>query len=222
MQKNKTARVLLIGSFLLVGCKRNPVDRLRDPYPGGSVPLTSGVFTIYKDELKTGGGFGFIPTGENQTIDSADTSSPRLTARSIKYSWNGQDVLHTTDTVANHAFAGFSLCVSPDLATVNSTPGKNLMAPSYTTLKLFVRGSLSSDTRLRIEGPGDNVLTPARTELTSLSSDWQEVSLPIPTASDFSDVKIFLTISFQYSQPSGTTTPGEGGVVYLDDIRYVQ
>jgi hypothetical protein len=87
-------------------------------------------------------------------------------------------------------------------------------------LRLFVRGALSTNTTLRIEGPSNGTTsTPARVELSSLGSEWQEVVLSIPAA-DFSNVKVFLTVSFQYSQPPRTTANGEGGVVFLDDIRY--
>jgi hypothetical protein len=68
----KNAAPLLILAFLLgAGCKHNPIERLADPNPSGArpFPATGGVYTIYDDELKTGGGLGFIPGGENQTID---------------------------------------------------------------------------------------------------------------------------------------------------------
>jgi hypothetical protein len=56
---------------------------------------------------------------------------------------------------------------------------------------------------------------------TALGPNWQQVTLPIP-ASNFPNVKVFLTISFQYAQPPRTTDPGNGGVVYIDDISYTR
>jgi hypothetical protein len=45
--------------------------------------------------------------------------------------------------------------------------------------------------------------------------------LSIPSA-DFANVKAFIIVTFQFAQPSGSSTPGGGGIVYLDDIRYEQ
>jgi hypothetical protein len=33
-------------------------------------------------------------------------------------------------------------------------------------------------------------------------------------------VKIFATFVIQYAQPPRTTAPGNGGVIYIDDLRY--
>ena len=86
-----------------------------------------------------------------------------------------------------------------------------------------MRGNLASENILRIEGPddGDSATTPARLEMTGaeLESGWQEKTIAVPSA-DFQSVKTFFTVSIQYSQPPRTTTPGGGGTVYLDDIRY--
>jgi hypothetical protein len=54
---------------------------------------------------------------------------------------------------------------------------------------------------------------------TQVTSDWQEYSLAIPP-SHFNNVKIFVTVSFQYTQPPRTTEAGTGGEVYLDDVKY--
>jgi hypothetical protein len=96
-------------------------------------------------------------------------------------------------------------------------------------LEFWIRGSLSSQTVLRVEGPAPEV--PAANpfcsagtgclEIASLSGDWQHVSVDIPSA-NFSDVKSFLTITFQYNQAGRTTAAGNGGEVFLDDIRYVR
>lgn len=207
--------VFLSGS----GCKKNPVDRLTNPLESGSVPGTSGIYTVYDDELKTAGGLIFIPSGENQSIELTDLSAPRRNRNHLRYIWNGQDVPNNGS--AQHLFAGFSFVVSQDAASLASTPARDLSGRGYDTLTMYVRGSLSLHTKLRIEGPDDGTggITAARTELDSLSSEWVKVTLSVP-AGDFSSIKSFVTISFQYDQPAFTTAPGEGGVVYIDDIQY--
>ena len=227
--RNKTNTFgVLCAVFLLGSCKKNPIDRLINPVPDGAVSQTSGIFVIYDDELKTGGGLGFIPGGENQVITQVDASSPRRSDNQIRYSWNGQDVSNSGSL--QHLFAGFSLLVTPDFSTFDSASAKNLNANNagYTKLTFYIRGTLASDTYVRIEGPDDGPggITPARMEslpsLTgtfTLTEDWQKQELTVP-AGDFNQVKSFLTLSIQYMQPVGTTVGGGGGTIYLDDIRY--
>lgn len=223
MRRMGAAGLAVVFAILAAGCKRNITDRLVDPNVNAAVPQSSGLFTVYDDELKTGGGLGFIPGGENQSIDLLDQTDPRRSIAQIRYSWNGNDVL--SDGTPQHLFAGFSLLVSDDFTGLDSASAKDLSGPGYTQMKLFVRGGLGVDNSLRIEGPSDGSAgaTPARMELTSseLSSDWTEITLPVPAA-DFSAVKVFATFSIQYDQPPRTTNPGTGGLIYLDDIRYVR
>lgn len=211
--------VMLLLAISLSGCKKNPVDRLINPLEGGSVPGSSGIYTIYDDELKTAGGLIFIPGGENQSLELTDVSSPRRNRNHARYSWNGQDV--TENGTAQHLFAGFSFVVSQDAASLATTPARDLSGHGYDSLTLYVRGNLSLHTKLRIEGPDDGAggITAARTEITSLTNDWAKVTLAVPTG-DFSSIKSFFTLSFQYEQPAFTTAPGDGGVVYIDDVRY--
>lgn len=222
----KSAAPLLLLLALAVGttsCKKNPIERLVNPYGDSSVPGISGTYTIFDDELKTGGAVGFIPFGENQSIDFSDKTSPRRSANHVRYQWNGLDTSSTTAGATQHDFAGFSLFFAPTIGAVPTSPGVNLSLGGYTMIKLWVRGELSEGNRLRIEGPddGDSFTPTARVELSAdqLGQGWQEITLPIPVT-DFQSVKVFMTISLQYSQPPRTTAAGDGGTVYLDDIRY--
>lgn len=218
MNPKISALALLL--FVAPACKKNPVDRLVNPVSDGAVPLSSGTFLIYDDEIKTGGGLGLIPGGANQTINLSDVSEPRRTTRHTAYSWNGR--APGVDP-SSHTFAGFSFLVSPDFTTFSATPARNLSSFGYTKLRVSVRGSLAANVSLRIEGPstGDEAFVPARTTLNSLNGAWQDVELTVP-AGDFTNVKVFATISLQYAQPPFTTNPGDGGTVYIDDIRYEQ
>lgn len=209
-------RAVLIGLLLLVsGCKKDPVGRIVNPLGDGAVPQISGVYVIYDEELKTGGGLGLIPTSGNQGIDLFDQSAPRRTRNQIRYLWNGQPVGGQID------FAGFSLLVTPDFSTLNSTPHKDLSFGGYTKLTMWIRGRLGDGVTLRIEGPGSGASTPVRTDITSLSQTWQPVTLNVPP-SDFTTVRIFMTVSLQYDRVPRTSTPSDGGEVYFDDIRFEQ
>lgn len=222
----RSNRYLYLFLFLALGaCKKNPVGRLVDPYPSNAVPQTSGVYFVYDDEVKTGGGAGFIPGGGNQFLTFMDQSSPRSGINQISYLWNGGDVFDPETGLTDHLFAGFSLLVSPDFTTLAVTNAKDLSGPAYTQLKLEVRGSLTNGNVLRIEGPSNDppTFTPVRTELSpaQLSSGWQTVTLTVPTT-HFVSVKVFATFSIQYTEPPRTTVTGQGGHIYLDNIRYEQ
>lgn len=200
----------------LSGCRKNPIERLINPVPSGQVPGSSGIYTIFDDELKTAGGLAFIPESGGLLIDLNDQTSPRRSTSQMRFKWDGQNV------GSQHLVGGFEIIVSPDGSTLSTTPGKDLSSFGYTKLTFYLRGTLGTNTKLRIEGPTDTVITAARTELDSsqVTGDWQKITLSIPTSSDFQNVKVFAIFSFQYTQPPHTTNPGDGGEIFLDDIRY--
>jgi len=218
-------------ALTLVGCEKNPIDRLTNPLNDGVVPGTSGVFVIYDDEPKTGGGVAFIPGGENQNIDFSDRSGPHDGKKDLRFIWNGGDVTNSTTTETEHLFAGFMLMAIDDVTKLDSSVGRDLRTPGYTKLTFWARGVLSENTTFRVEGPGYGTggITPVRLDIPDvsngippLSAEWTFYSLNIPSSNDFKNVKIFVIVSLQYSQPPRTTANGGGGVIYLDDIRYSQ
>jgi hypothetical protein len=203
-----------MAALLTAGCRKNPIERLTNPVPGGAVPQSSGVFVLYDNELKTGGGLELFPTGDNQGIDLSNHDRPVNAGTQIRYVWNGQPV------GGQQAFAGFSLIITPDDSTLSSTPAKNFSAAGYTEISMRIRGNLSFGNTLKIEGPSDGTSTAAQPPVPpALTNEWQPFSFSIPSG-DFAHVKIFATFSIQYSQPPRTTAPGEGGVIYIDDLRY--
>jgi len=230
MKKTLFLNLLLVlwTSVLVIGCKKNPTDKLVNSINNGVVPRSSGIFLIFKNELYTGGGISFVPGGENQSLSVQDQSSPQLDHWQLRYTWNGGDVTNfdVVPSTPEHSFAGFTFPITISLAGLDVAKGKDLSGtpPGYKSLKFFARGSLSEGTTLRVEGPDKNIPsdpTPDRLNLTSseFTSDWKEFCLPI-TASRLSNVKTFILVTFQYAQTPRTTVPGNGGVVYMDDIRY--
>jgi hypothetical protein len=213
---NARAWLILVPLLAATACRKNPIERLTDPYHEGVTPQSSGVFMIYDNEFKTGGGLAFIPGGASQSIDIFNHDNPVNSGVQIKYVWNGQPV------AGQQLFAGFNILITPNLDTLAATAPKNLSAAGYTTMKMRIRGALSSGNTLRIEGPTDGsegaVAAQPATQPT-LTDAWQDFSFPIP-AGDFSSVKIFATFSIQYAQPPRTTAAGNGGTIYVDDLRY--
>lgn len=219
--RNRKIFLIFLAGVIFSGCKKNPVDRLINPVPEGDVAPASGVYSIYNDEFKTSAGIGLIPGGENQTIELGDA---------IRYFWNGADVPDVG--VQQHLFAGYSVIITPDFTTFDAAQPRNLNAgvATYAKLKFLIRGTLASDTYVRIEGPDDGSggIVPIKIESLhglagdfTLTDQWQEKEIVIPS-NHFDNVKVFFTLSLQYSQPSGTTVPGGGGTIYIDQVRYEQ
>lgn len=226
MRANKFLITCCVPLLALIGCEKNPIDRLTNPVPEGQSDQVSGNYMIYSNgELFTLGGLGFIPGGENQSIDLRDSNSPMINGKQqLRYHWNGQDVRDFNNgNTLQHLFAGFSLLITPNFDTLTNAQPKAMSGHGYGTIKFSARGSLASDTTLKVDGPGNgdanqvHATTPLT--ITTLSSSWQDYSMTIG-ASDLTAVKSFITFSFQYAQPSGTTVAGGGGTVYLQNIRY--
>ena len=228
---------LLPFSLLLAGCNESPFGRTRDASGGGALGnFNSGsALVVFSSELKSGGGAFLYPGGENQTLSFSDTSNP-LSARSIRYSWNGQDV------AGQHVFAGFDLMHTPLLSQYDATPGRDLRSAGYTKVTFFARGSLSSNTFVKIEVADDGVSTTHDANCVSLSvsgtddapdgaglpcgrtdalaGDWRQYAIPVSPAS-LNPIKDLFKATFIFTPPFvGSTQPGQGGVVYVDQIQY--
>lgn len=217
--------------LFLVGCDRNPIRKLIDANQEGAqgnIAWTS-PFVIYKDDLESGGGAMLYPDVHNQTVSFFSTNNPRG-KRSIFYSWNGRDIMRTFDPclaatpVLQHEFAGLSLTVASGFDTFDTTLPRNLFSGGYTKITLWVRGRLTTNTILRIEGPDDGLCNadPPRLDITAsqLTDDWQQITIPIPTSSFLISIKDFVKFTFVYNQPPSTTAAGEGGEIFIDDVAY--
>ena len=177
---------------------------------------------IYDDTLKTGGGVGLFPSGDNQQINLASTTLPHSGEFCINYSWNGNDVSNPGGSPnPEHTFAGFDLFVSNSFTTLASTPGRDLSAAGYTQVTFWLRGSLSASTTIKVEvaGTGSTSTIAPSIIIGTLQNYWQQFSVPV-SPSDLKNVKEFFKLTFVYAQPTGTTAPGGGGSVFVDDIQY--
>jgi hypothetical protein len=234
---------LLAASCVLSSCNKSPFDRTRDASSGGATGTFTGdrSLPVFSNELKTGGGAFIYPGDENQTLSFSDTSNP-VSARSIKYVWNGGNVT-TPGCPSNpqHDFAGFTLIHTPTQAEYATTPGRDLSAAGYSKVTFFARGSLSDDTVLKIEAatPSAGGGCPAPTaspcitlygenaipsnvcvgggSSAQLTSSWQQYTITGLTSSDLDSIQDFFKATYVYS---GGTAAGQGGTVYFDQIQY--
>ncbi len=227
------AIVSLLWPFVFAGGCKSPFDRTRDASGGGGTGAItgSGNLVVFSNELKTGGGAFLYPSGENQALSFNDTSNP-ISARSIRYTWNGQDV------GGQHIFTGFDLMHTATQADYTPTRGRDLRAANYTKVTFYARGSLSANTFMKVEVADDgDPTTPApcvalspRGDLDDLfpatpcgrrdtiTSDWRQYTIPISN-SNLNPVKDFFKGTFVFL-PGGGNIPGGGGTVYFDNIQY--
>jgi len=225
--------------MLFAGCNKSPIDRTASAAGGGTGAFgTAPAYVIFSSELISGGGAFEYPGAEGQTLIFSDTSNP-ISHRSIRYSWTGEPV------AGQHNFAGFDLMHTPTQATYTSTIGRDLRQAGYTKVKFFARGSLSTNTLVKIEvaddgntgtvdlscvslsgsGTLDDGVNPGSNgcgRMDTLTSDWKQFTIPIVSPNiALSGVKDFFKATFVFNDPFiGNLAPGQGGIVYIDQIQY--
>ena len=123
----------------------------------------------------------------------------------------------------------------------NATSGRDLRAAGYTRVAFFSRGSLSTNTVLKVEvassGNPPGCLVPVPSPCVTLSTNgtdddpnfpcgrtaqltgsWQSYSIPVAN-SDLANVKDFFKATFVFKPAIGAPA-GQGGTVYFDVIQY--
>jgi hypothetical protein len=230
--------------LLLVGCNKPPFERTKDPSTVSS-GVISGThnFVVFNNELTTGGGAFEYPGSEGQNLSFSDTSNP-ISHRSIRYSWNGEPVSNLGCPAQNptSAFAGFDL-----MHTISrndyAAQGRDLSGAGYTKVTFYARGTLSTNTYLKVEvaSPGNpnNACVPAPSSCLklinsidpapgseptcgsgTLTSGWSSFSVIIPSpATDLANIRDFFKATFVYLPTIGAPS-GQGGTVYFDVIQY--
>ncbi len=219
--------MVLIG-LMVTGCK-SPFERTKNDSSGGALGTfnSNGRLTVFASELQTGGGAFLYPSGENQVLSFNDTSNA-VSARSIRYTWNGQSV------DGQIVFAGFTLMHTPTQSTYSTTIGRDLRAAGYTRVTFYARGTLAANNLVKIEVADDGATTtaapcvslsesgtmdasPACGTMGTLSPTWQPVTMTVAN-SNLANVKDFFKATI--IDISGSTIPGGGGTVFFDQIEY--
>ena len=209
-------RYLIFLLIFLSSCE-NRVDQIfKDPE---NTPLFyrgvySNVFTIYDDELKTGGGMMFYASPDNQELDFEYSDDGN---KVIKYRWNGGDVYDYDSKSWEHNWCGFGLIVARSYEEVEEK-SFDLSGVGYSKLKFNLKGYLSQNTSLKIEGPkkAGSGGTADYIEIGSadISYSWKDFSIDI-SSSALRDFNIYVGVVFVYNG-SGK---GSGGEIFIDDVR---
>lgn len=222
---HKIIRIFFTAAVIagITGCDRHPFKKVSTLRDEGLLPSVNATFIVYDDELKTGGNLFVFPGGENQTVELKWQDRPYRGKNCIMYSWNGRDVNDGNLGITRHDFVGLDLVVSEGSGDFAASSSLDLSAGAYAKATFWIRGTLSEGTTLKVESPDDGSTATAAPQLliTSISETWQKNEITI-AASDLTALKEFFKITFVYTQPTGTTTPGGGGTVFLDDIRLEQ
>ena len=230
--------LLLFMVPFLTGCEKNLMSKIVDPTASNTTGIWSGKWTIYDDEVKTGGADMLYTQGVS--IDFKNTDNPHSGKQCIKFSWDGSPVLtykslptHPTDYMQSD-FTGFGLICAKTVDGY-STGARNLSLGGYNKITFYAKGHLNDHVYLRVEANSDN---PNVSKLPSgsvgvwmgtmgtINADWpsQPYTLSIDkninklaSAVDF--VK-FILVYDDDGDPStpNTSSANNGGTIYLDDI----
>jgi hypothetical protein len=201
---------------VLAGCNKNPVTQLVQPSTVNTSSQWSGTFTLYDDDLKTGGGVMGIGWGPNFVVDFNSRENPYAGVKCIKIDWDGNKV--TTSNGEFFTYTGFSLIAALSYVDVLNV-SKNLTPGGYKKVTFWARkSSMASNTVLRVESPnGSSTSTPPTNALeTALTDSWQKYSF---------DITGSLAVVRQYVNIILKTTDnkqGSGATIYIDDIKFTQ
>ncbi len=231
----KQTWIMILCLFVLTACEKSPSSRTRSVGSGGTGAISAGgTFVVFSGELMTGGGAFLYPGDAGQSLSFADRSNP-TSERSIRYSWTGETV------ASQHVFVGFTLMHTPLQADYGTAPARNLAAAGYTRVTFDARGDLSSNTLVKIEVADDGNGGTANASCVSLSESgtldalfgacgntntlepgWRRYSVPIAApGTALANLKDFIKVTFIFNDPfPGNTVPGQGGVIYIDQIQY--
>lgn len=200
--------ILILLLFFFQGCESNPTKFLEDPRKDSAIGEWSGEWLIYGDKLETGGGIILQPGAENQELNSEfrDPEAPEHN-NVIRYGWNGKKV------AGQFIWSAMDLSVAANAETYDITPSRDLSPGGYRRLTFWTRVSLSDSTIVEFRG----VLPSFRVQQRK-DSDWKQFVISFEPHM-LGNVKDFFVISFQYIG-NAKDGHGNGGVVFVDEIRY--
>lgn len=213
--------IILIGMIsMFVGCSStSPTDNLVNPTSESALNQWNTTWIIYDDEIKTGGKDGrdtMYPTADGQSLDfnyfDNDNAYDPLGKRCIKYSWDGS---------GSASYRGFSLTVAKSYESTSTA--KDISPGAYKQLSFSIKGYLSTDTWIVVQGPADGTNTPDTKSISAseIQPGWQRITFPLThMQTHLNAITTFLSVTFEYRR--GMDTHGSGGTVYIDDITLTQ
>jgi hypothetical protein len=217
--------IFIIPMLLLAGmsgCENAPINNLVNPTIANTTGAWSGEWVLYDDEIKTGGTVMMFATLEGQELDFSWQSNPYQGTKCIKYSWDGRDVTTYKTNAIEHDYVGFALIVA-DSVDKYDTVTRDLAPGGYTKISFRARGSLNTNVYLRLESNNGDYKSSGTNAWMShtITGDWQRYEFPL--SGSLAGTKDFVRVILRYDEDGKPDTPntgrGNGGTVYIDDIR---
>jgi len=216
--------------LIIAGCSESPVDKLTNPISEGALAGTAGVYTIYDDQLQTGGNFALFPGDyhEHDVVEEISGGCSESPDMCIKYTWDGGNVCDDNNEWSDK-WCGLAAIVASIAADWGPNNTRDLSGGKYTKITFYAKGTLSSGVSVRFEGPlggnddsdkNDNKITVTpgtSTGAPALSTEWQKYTIDI-TGVSLSAIQHYFIVVFDTGGSGGST----GGTVYVDQIKYEQ
>lgn len=226
---------LIIPLFLFVtGCEKNPVGALLYPDVNDSQDWHND-FILYYNGVKTTGPFDPFKFTDWTDVGAGDLNFDYMKksykgSQSIKMSWTGGASSPKPSGAPQNVYVGFGM---PAQGFYEAAPGEpayqgyDISQGSYTKMVLYVTGSLKQNVQLEIKaavdignGMGGNE-QPAGLLLTTFPDDgkWHKIEVPFTNTPALTKVKTMMTLTMKLINES---QPGNGGEIYIDNIRFVK
>jgi hypothetical protein len=204
---------------LITGCDRNPVGALIYPNVNESVDWTE-EWILYDDILKTRGSFDF-PTftdywaTRKSHLNLDYSKNPHSGSKCIYMQWDGSES-HPYDSVfagallsSQNAYVGFSI------QSADPQYGIYIPAGTYFKMKFWVKGKLNYGVVLEVQGPtGESWVSEEGEEF----NDWKEITINLNSSKSRPIMNLFSVALINRRAPLASN----GGIIYLDDIRYTK
>lgn len=224
----KTVCILMMISPLF-SCESKTLKQFNNPYPEGALNAWSGVWKIYDDDLITGGNVAFIPSDldppNNHLAISFNVTqeNPPEGTRCMRFDWDGKELYWAEQGRVEHDWAGVSLIVATHWSLYDSTPAKDLSAGGYTKITFKAKAFVDNNTTIKFEGPvredkgGKDYVRLSNTQL----ADWNTYTINV-TPLDLKAVKDYFKVVIDFPTGKNNGPYGNGGTVFVDDVRYVR
>ncbi|MBN1823955.1 MAG: hypothetical protein JW803_06535 [Endomicrobiales bacterium] len=219
---------IFYSSFIvLAGCEKNPTSKLVNPSSSNTIGSWTGSWTLYDDELKTGGAVMLYTETDGVEIDFNDTDAPRVGSKCLKFSWDGREVTAYSNPpeypsdYRESDFVGFGLIVAKQVSDYEETT-KDLSQGGFRKVSFWAKGSLNTDVSVKIEI--ENTSGQATSIKLLPSQEWvyyeYDVNYDIAVIKDYA--KILMVYDEDGDPQTANAGRGNGGTVYFDEIKISQ
>ena len=217
--------LLFFSITFILGCDKNPTKRLLQPETVFSVSSWADMI-VYDEGVKTGGDTPvMLTTQEGQKVTLESYKSPASGVMCLEYTWDGSSVWHYDENTGEKDYfgfdwTGFTFAVkNSDVPESSST--RDISPGAYTKISFKIKGTLSSNVNFFLKFKPYKGATESiwRTSIGDhvLTETWTAYDFTIP-GTQATAIENYLVCVFEYNGAER----GNGGTVYLDDIKFTK